>query len=326
MMLNKNSSENSSIIDTPFFEDVLHGLSQKEKQLPSKYFYNKKGDLLFQQIMHCDDYYLTRCEMDIFQHKTAELSKPLISANTTFDLIELGAGDGSKTKHLLQHLIDKNVDFNYKPIDISGHILSVLKNDLQENIPQLNTQPEQGDYFEALARICATSDKRKVILFLGSNIGNMLESESISFCSTLAKMLSPGDLVLIGFDLKKLPATILSAYNDKEGLTAQFNLNLLQRINNELGANFDPSLFMHYPTYNPQTGACKSYLISLKQQDVQIDEHTISFDKHEPIFMEVSRKFSMEDIRKLAHKTGFKPVSFCMDTQEWFTDVIWEVC
>lgn len=308
-----------------FLNDVINGLTKSEKTLPSKYFYNAEGDVLFQKIMHCDDYYLTRSEMDIFKNKTEQLAEPFLQNSEPFELIELGAGDGSKTKHLLQYLTDKNVPFTYSPIDISEHILSVLEERLSQDIPELKIKPENGDYFDALKRICDRSNQRKVVLFLGSNIGNMVYEDAIAFCSKLSSMLSPKDLVLIGFDLKKDPQTILQAYNDSTGYTAQFNLNLLQRMNNELHADFELNQFVHYPTYNPQTGACKSFLISQQDQTVQLGDEEISFKKYEPIFMEVSRKFSLVDIRNLAEKTGFEPISHNYDSKQWFTDVLWQV-
>jgi L-histidine Nalpha-methyltransferase len=308
-----------------FWKEVTAGLSKKQKELPSKYFYDAQGDLLFQEIMACEDYYLTRCEEDIFRNKTSLLSKPITEPGTPFDLIELGAGDGSKTYLLLKKLMEEGADFTFIPIDISANILSVLEKNLHQTLPNLTISPKEGDYFEALREVVSDSDKRKVVLFLGSNIGNMNPDESLEFCRHLSGELSPGDLVIMGFDLKKNPSTILRAYTDSEGITSRFNLNLLSRINRELGGNFNIEQFEHYQCYDPMSGACRSFLISLTNQLVNIGEEQFFFRKNEPIYMEVSQKFSLEEIDELAKKSGFDSIANCLDSKKWFADAIWVV-
>jgi uncharacterized SAM-dependent methyltransferase len=174
--------------------------------------------------------------------------------------------------------------------------------------------------------VCAISENRKVVLFLGSSIGNFTRQEAIQFLGFLHTYLSPGDLVLIGFDLKKDPREILAAYNDSAGLTAEFNLNLLERINREMDADFNTFLFEHYPSYDPVSGACRSYLISRKHQTVRIGERLIDFDRHEPIFMELSQKYSMQDTAFLASRSGFTPVEYFFDSRDHFLDVVWKRC
>jgi len=180
-----------------------------------------------------------------------------------------------------------------------------------------------GDYFDMLVKAAAISKKRKVILFLGSNIGNMSIIEAGAFLKRLRNHLNPGDMLLVGMDLKKNPKTVLAAYNDKGGITRRFNLNLLERINRELGADFNVKQFEHYPTYDPDTGACKSYLVSLVDQEVKIADQTIHFSKDECIFMEISQKFTIDQTDQIAVNNGFKPVSRFFDRKKWFTDVIW---
>lgn len=306
-----------------FLEDVTAGLRQHPKQLQSKYFYDQRGDKLFQEIMSLPDYYLTRCEMDIFKSKTAEIALGISADNTPFDLIELGAGDASKSIHLLQYLKNLDTDFRYMPIDISGNILSILDERLKKEIPGLDIVSLEGEYFQMLYKASQLSSRRKVILFLGSNIGNMELEEAYRFCFELRKNLNKGDVVMIGFDLKKEPNTILNAYNDAEGVTASFNLNLLERINKELGADFVLDQFEHYETYDPVTGACRSYLISLADQNISLDGDVFHFAENEPVYMEVSQKFSVEDTQKMASQSGFKTVYSIMDSREWFVDVFW---
>jgi len=307
-----------------FLKDVIEGLSEHPKKLSSKYFYDKKGDRLFQEIMAMPEYYLTQCELDIFKNKTRELSDA-IGVSASFDLIELGAGDAMKSSFLLEHLCDLGSDFTYMPIDISGNILSVLKENLTQKIPALQIVPLEGDYFDMLDKATQLSERRKVVLFLGGNIGNMTPDEALDFCRELRKRLSPGDLLLTGFDLKKNPHTILAAYNDDAGITASFNLNLLERINRELDADFQVEKFKHYQSYEPVSGACRSFLVSLEAQNVNIGNRMISFSENELIDMEISQKFSPDDIQNLAKESWFRIVHEVKDSRGWFVDSIWTV-
>lgn len=308
-----------------FRQDILLDLGSNPKKLSSKYFYDKIGDELFQKIMNMESYYLTNCELDIFKTKTAQIADFIRPNNEPFDLIELGAGDAIKSSYLLQYLVDQGATFSFMPIDISGNILSVLKNKLNNSIPNLEIICLKGEYFEMIDQATTLSSRRKVVLFLGSNIGNMEYEQALQFCSELKDKLSAGDYLLIGFDLKKHPKTILQAYDDRTGITASFNLNLLKRINQELAADFDISQFEHYQTYDPSTGACRSYLISLINQQVTIGEYQIPFYENEAIFMEISQKFSPEDIHDLARESGFVTVTELYDTKKWFMDAIWKV-
>ncbi len=318
-------TQNHVINSDKFQADVLEGLKNTPKKLSSKYFYDKTGDRLFQEIMAMPEYYLTKCELDIFKNKTEKLTDFIASGNEAFDLIELGAGDAMKSTYLLQYLVEQGRDFTYMPIDISGNILSVLNEKLSVKIPKLEIVSLEGDYFEMLHKAAAMSSRKKVVLFLGSNIGNMNTDEAENFCIELKKNLNSGDVVLIGFDLKKNPHTILNAYNDQTGITAAFNLNLLTRINRELNANFEIKDFQHFQTYDPVSGACRSYLVSLKDQNVKISDEFVEFKENELIDMEVSHKFSETDIIKLAEKSGFKIIGEIKDSKNWYVDSIWQV-
>lgn len=307
-----------------FYDDVVCGLSSSPKFLSSMYFYDAIGDKLFQDLMACEEYYPTNCEMEIFSEKTAEICDALMGDGDAFDLIELGAGDATKSTYLLKHLLEKGADFSYLPIDISSNVISYLNITLPVTLPGLQITGLNGEYFDMLTKASAISDKRKVVMFLGSNVGNMPVDVATQFCADVRNHLSPGDMILIGVDLKKNPATVLAAYNDKEGITKRFNLNLLERINRELGGNFDVSQFEHYPTYDPETGACKSYLISLQDQTVNIDgANSIHFAKDEYIFMEISQKFTVGQVDDMARKASFKPNAHFFDSKHWFTDAIW---
>jgi dimethylhistidine N-methyltransferase len=308
-----------------FHSDIVEGLKSIPKKLYSKYFYDKAGDRLFQQIMAMPEYYLTNCELDIFKNKTQEITDAITFDDSPFDLIELGAGDAMKSSFLLKNLTDNQIDFTYMPIDISGNILSILNEKLNNEIPELEIVSLEGEYFDMLDKATSISKRRKVVLFLGGNIGNMDMEESYHFCSELRRKLNRGDIFLVGFDLKKNPHTILNAYNDAAGITSSFNLNLLVRMNRELEADFDVLNFQHYQTYDPVSGACKSYLISLAEQNVHIGNEVFHFEENELIDMEISQKFSKKDIRNMANNSGFHILNEISDSKNWFVDSIWQV-
>jgi dimethylhistidine N-methyltransferase len=307
-----------------FYIDVVRGLSATPKFLQSKYFYDAAGDRLFQQIMELPEYYLTRCEEEIFVQQTKELAAPLLERFDEFDILELGAGDATKSTHLLRYLGESGKDFTYYPVDISENVIRLLEREMPQRIPNMEVQGLNGDYFDMLAKSYDLSKRSKLVLFLGSNIGNFNGDDAARFLTALNSHLHPGDLVLIGFDLKKNPKDILAAYNDSQGVTKAFNLNLLQRINNELGADFNAAQFDHYPTYNPVSGACKSYLISLEEQEINIGEETFFFYKNEPVWTELSQKYSEQEIDELAVAAGFSPIVKYYDSKQWFVDVLWE--
>ncbi|WP_412469099.1 L-histidine N(alpha)-methyltransferase [Pedobacter sp. KLB.chiD] len=322
---------NTTTIEIPtdnkmqFLQETLTGLQSEPKFMLSKYFYDATGDRIFQQIMEMEEYYLTNAEMEILQNQSAQLSQAISADGTAFDLIELGAGDATKSIHLLKALLDAQMEFSYFPIDISEHVISDLEENLPKKLPALDITGLNGDYFDMLQKATELSDRRKVVLFMGANIGNMSVEEAESFCFSLKQLLSPNDLLIIGFDLKKNPQQILAAYNDKNGITRSFNLNLLQRINKELYGDFNIEQFEHYASYDPASGACKSYLISLQDQVVNIGHHVIHFAENEYIFMEISQKYSLADIDQLATKTGFKPLQRFFDQKQFFVDAIWRV-
>ncbi|MDP9079627.1 MAG: L-histidine N(alpha)-methyltransferase [Bacteroidota bacterium] len=313
----------TEIAENTFLKDVIEGLSAHPKYLQSKYFYDQDGDALFQEIMRCPEYYPSSCEVEIFAGQRGALAKAMMCGGGDFDLVELGAGDAIKTSFLLKYLLEQRIKFTYKPIDISENIINYLNSTLPFTLPGIEIEGLNGDYLEMLKKAGADSQKRKVVLFLGSSIGNMNIADATEFCAEVRKTLSFGDMLLIGMDLRKNPNTILAAYNDKCGITKQFNLNLLTRINNELGADFDVRQFDHFPTYDPRTGACKSFLVSLKAQVIQIGSYTISFQKDEIIDMEISQKYTLEDTRELAKASGFLPVADFYDKKSWFLDTLW---
>jgi len=296
------------VLTTQFEKDVYEGLTDYPKHLSSKYFYDEKGDQLFQDIMHMPEYYLTDCEFDILDRNKAEIAALFARGDEKFKLIELGAGDGKKTKIILKYLSENSFDFKYQPIDISQNVLDGLEKSLFEELPKVNVEPQQGTYFEALEKINEANGTKKVILFLGSNIGNLLHPQAIDFLNGVQELMQKDDLFFVGFDMKKHPRKILDAYSDQTGITAAFNKNVLSRINRELGGNFDPEKFLHWEAYNPETGTAKSYLVAKEAQRVTIEklDLQIDFTTWETIHTEISQKYDDSTVKWLAEKSGLE--------------------
>lgn len=307
-----------------FLRDVDQGLSSPYKTLPSKYFYDKKGDALFTDIMHMPEYYLTRAEFEILKEQSDAILKQLtFDKNQSFEIIELGAGDGKKTKEFLRFVLQKNCDFEYIPIDISQNVLDILKKSMQKDLPNLKIKTRQGDYFKVLDALKDTTQP-KLVLFLGSNIGNLKDDKAQKFLELLSSNLNKGDYLLLGVDLIKPKEIVLPAYNDGSGITSNFNLNLLYRINRELEADFDVSAFTHQVEYDPEEGIVKSYLRSEKPQTVSIGENgkTYHLEKGERIHTEISRKYNDELIDKIKDQTHFDKVAKFTDQKALFADYL----
>lgn len=311
------------ILDSTFATEVLEGLSAQPKRLSSKWFYDELGDALFQQIMAMPEYYLTRAEYWILEKHSKEIVKLLPS---DFQLVELGAGDGTKTKILLNEIIRGKYFVKYFPIDISENALTKLKKTLQDEYPKLNTQGIQAEYFTALKSPILNNEKQKLILFLGSNIGNLNQAQSFDFFKQLFDSINPGDFVFTGFDRVKDPKTILQAYNDRKGITAEFNLNLLRRMNRELNSDFDLSKFYHLPEYDEEIKAAVSFLVSKDDQEIHFGKlnKTISFRAGEKIHTEISRKFTLEEIQELGFNTGFEVIMDFHSEGNAFTNSLWK--
>lgn len=310
---------------TIFAEDVLQGLSSTPKTLSSKYFYDDEGSRLFQEIMKLPEYYLTRAELKIFNDEKEAIGSAFTDGAEGLDLIELGAGDGTKTAVLVEHLLDKGVNFTYSPIDISQEANEALSARFREKFPTLRIAPHTGDYFKVLGSLKNGSSRRKVLMFLGSNIGNFVQEKALSFFRQLRGVMNRDDRLFIGFDMQKDPRTIVAAYDDEQGVTAAFNLNLLQRINRELGGNFDLNKFSHYAQYRPMECAARSFLISREKQTVRIEALNRSFDfeQWEAIFMEISQKYTKTMIEELAAESGFEIENEFFDQENFYVDSLW---
>jgi dimethylhistidine N-methyltransferase len=305
--------------------EELTGLSEQPKRLSSRWFYDAVGSALFQQIMALDAYYPTDCEREILEAHAAAIAARF--AGTELDLVDLGAGDGAKTVIMLDALREAGVSFRYVPIDVSRDAMVDLCARMEARYPGHSVQGLVADYVNGLRWLAEQDSRPRLVLFLGSNIGNFDKPRARAFLRRLWSGLSCGDHALIGFDLKKDIEVLLRAYNDPEGVTRAFNLNLLERINRELGGTFDISKWRHFGTYNVFTGAMESYLVSLERQSVHIESlrHSFEFQPWEPIHTEYSYKYLDEDISSLAEYTGFDVLETFLDQRGWFCDALWRV-
>lgn len=309
-----------------FAEDVLNGLSSTPKTLSSRYFYDDEGTRLFQRIMQLPEYYLTRAELKIFTEQKEAIGEAFTRGADSIDLVELGAGDGTKTAILIDHLLKEGVDLTYSPIDISQEANDVLSQRFHSQFPELRIRPHTGDYFKVLDSLRNSNGRRKVLLFLGSNIGNFLQERALVFFGQLRAVMDPDDRLFIGFDMQKDPRVIVAAYDDAQGVTAEFNLNLLRRINRELGGDFNTSKFSHYAQYRPAECAARSFLISREKQTVNIKalDRSFEFEQWEAIFMEISQKYTQPMIEELAEKSRFEIEKEFFDAENFYVDSLWK--
>ena len=309
-----------------FANDVLLGLSERPKHLSSRFFYDERGSELFRQIMDLEEYYPTNCERSIFEAHGATLAERF--ANQQVEVVDLGAGDGVKSFILLAYMANTCAALCYRPIDISEGAMQTLVAAARLALPNLMAEGLVSDYSDGLEWLAQQpTDASRLVLFLGSNIGNFNAAQARAFLRRLWGSLRDGDHLLIGFDLKKDIDLFLNAYNDKFGITAAFNLNLLDRINRELGGHFDCDKFRHFGTYDVFSGAMESYLVSLEEQHIRIDalSHTFHFKAWEPIHTEYSYKYLRSDINSLAETTGFSIEAEWTDDKAWFIDSLWRV-
>lgn len=314
---------NPEISDDNFAEDVEKGLSGPLKSISSKYFYDDRGSSIFQDIMSMPEYYPTACEFEILSMQGGDIIRDL-HFETKFQIVEFGAGDGIKTRQLLKKLMDDKRTFSYVPIDISKKAIDDLVENMHLHLPGLNIKPMVGNYFSMMEQL-ASSEVPNLFLFLGSNIGNYPNQEADELMGRFNEHMKYGDKLLTGFDLQKHPAVISRAYDDAQGITKAFNINLLNRMNRELGANFMLSQFDFFSHYNPINGEVRSYLVSLKSQEVHIRKlsKSFSFKQNELIWTELSRKYTLEEIGQMAARTDFRLIANYLDCKHYFTDSLW---
>jgi dimethylhistidine N-methyltransferase len=296
-----------------FLADVIAGLSSNPRTLPCKYFYDERGAALFQKICELPEYYVTRTEIDILDRNRAEIASQL---GPNIQLIGLGTGAGTKTRILIEALEKPAV---YIPVDISERQLRESTALFQRIFPELEILPVCADYLQP---VVLPSPRRKpgrnIVYFPGSTIGNFEPYEAIDFLRRIANVCRGGGGLLIGVDLKKDRQVLEAAYNDRAGVTAQFNLNLLERVNRELGADFDLDQWWHRAIYNSNAGRIEMHLISEIDQFVQLDEHKFHFRRGDKIITEFSYKYAPDEFAALAGKAGFEFIQMWTDEARLF--------
>ena len=296
-----------------FISDAIAGLSSNPRTLPSKYFYDERGAALFQKICDLPEYYITRTEIDILDRNRAEIASRL---GPNIELIGLGTGAGTKTRILIEALETPAV---YIPVDISEKQLRESTTNFRKIFPDLEILPVCADYLQPVV-LPSPHHKpaRNVLYFPGSTIGNFEPDEAVQFLRRVANVCRENGGLLIGADLKKARDVLEAAYNDRAGVTAQFNLNLLARANRELGADFDLDQWRHRAIYNSDAGRIEMYLISESDQFVHLDEQRFHFRRAEKIVTEFSYKYSPEEFAALAGKAGFEFVQMWTDDARLF--------
>lgn len=285
-----------------FLSDAITGLRSRPKRLSPKYFYDREGSLLFDEICELPEYYVTRTELSILEAKTSQIAARL-AEDGPCRVVEPGAGSGTKTRLLLRALGPERC-VGYVPVDIAGEHLEHTARQLHAEIPWLRVMPFAADFSVDLPLPTGDGDVRTVVYFPGSTIGNFDPDDARRLLSRFRRVAGADGLVLLGVDLKKDPAVLHAAYNDARGVTAAFNKNVLRRMNEELGADFDLDAFDHYAFYAPVPGRIEMHLVSARRQQVRIGGHVFSFEHGESICTERSYKYDLATAERLGRAAG----------------------
>jgi len=294
-------------------EDVVEGLSRRQKTLPSKYFYDERGSKLFDDICELDEYYVTRTESALMEQYVGEIAS-VVGPNAL--LVEYGSGSSQKTRLLLRNLIRPA---GYVPIDISGDYLLKVGRSLQADFPQIQVMPVAADFTNGFVVPEPSSPAaRNVIYFPGSTIGNFVRDEAVSLLAGMADKAGVDGGVLIGVDLDKDRDVLHAAYNDSQGVTADFNLNVLRRINRELGGGFDLDSFRHQAIFNEDLSCIEMHLISTRRQTVNVCKYSFLFEEGESVLTEYSHKYTVESFGQMANEAGLAVKNVWTDANDMF--------
>lgn len=296
--------------------DVVQGLSQTPKTLPPRYFYDDRGSQLFEQICDLPEYYLTRTETAILRDSAADIAR----LTGACEIVELGSGNATKTRILLDAYQQANYPLCYRPIDISAGILESSAHDLLLDYPTLQVQGLVGTYELALQKLAVTHLPKRMICFIGSTLGNLSPRECNQFLQQVTYALQPGEYFLLGIDLQKSKAQLEAAYNDRQGVTAEFNLNMLRHLNRRFDGDLDLAQFEHYAFYNEANHQIEMHLRSLRPQTAYLKalELEIEFAKDETILSEISRKFNLTEIEQQLQSEGLALRQVWTDANQWF--------
>lgn len=295
---------------------VHRGLSRTQKEIPSRFFYDIAGSRLFERITRLPEYYLTRCETEILERYPGEI---VAVGGDDFQVVEFGSGSSEKTRLILRAAVERQGEVEYVPIDISTEFLRASSEELLAEVDGLRVTALAGDYLDALGQL-PHHDGARLFLFLGSTIGNFEREDAVSFLARVRDTMRPQDRLLVGVDLKKSPSIIEPAYNDAEGVTAQFNKNVLARINRELCGHFDAALFDHQAPWVEEHSRIEMRLVSRRDQEVAIDglNETFSFKAGEFIHTENSHKWSPEAFATICKEAGLNICHTWHDGNGWF--------
>ncbi|MCI0733996.1 MAG: L-histidine N(alpha)-methyltransferase [Methylococcaceae bacterium] len=296
-----------------FLTDVIDGLSKKPKSLPSKYFYDETGSQLFERICALDEYYLTRVELRLLASIRHELA---VAIGPNAAIIEPGAGAGIKIQTLLETLESPSF---YAPLDLSEDFLLRSARAVRQRFPLLPIVPLIGDFTQAMHWPKPDDINRRVVFFPGSTLGNFESDDAMSFLKKMRELIGSEGALILGVDMVKAIAMLEAAYDDREGVTETFNKNLLVRINNELGGNFDTDRFSHKAFFNEEASRIEMHLESRVDHEVKIDGHRFKLGKHERIHTENSHKFTLESIHGLARRAGLVCRKHWLDEQKLFS-------
>lgn len=299
-----------------FAQDVARGLTARQKWLPPKYFYDARGSQLYEQICELPEYYPYRAERDIFITYAADIHAEI----GRLALVEFGSGNAAKTRHLLAAYEAADTPFVYCPVDISDTMLEATAARLLAEYRHLTVQAMHTDFAGHPEVVQAFQVEKKALAFFGSSLGNFTREESAAFLRQSASIMGPEDVFLLGIDLKKSPDILVPAYNDAQGVTAAFNLNVLHRINRELGGQFDVQSFEHMALYNDEKGRIEMHLRSRKAQHIPITkiEQVVSFQTGETIHTENSCKYTVDEVRALGHQANLDLCCTWFDRQRYF--------
>jgi dimethylhistidine N-methyltransferase len=312
----------AAFASTNFAADVRRGLNATPKFLLPHHFYDALGSALFSAICELPEYYVTRAEDEILSAKATEIAE---SFGPRVRLAELGSGSARKTRHLIEAILRCQKTLDFFPVDVDAGILASSGHALLNDYSRLSITAICGDFREPgslLRPHLPPSDERTIVLFLGSSIGNLDPAAAGAMMANLRTALVPGDALFLGADLRKSPAILEPAYNDALGVTAAFNLNLLARINRELGGTFDLSTFAHRAFYNEAEGRIEMHLVSRKAQRVVIDDYEVAFEEGESIHTENSHKYDDASLNALADAGGFTISRTWCDSKGYFTDLL----